>query len=248
MSPEVVAGIAGADPAALSPPADVSLTSPEADPDVVVAVGEPAVLAHASGGVPILPVEAGSGLRSVPRDAVGDALASVVAGNARPVESPTIEARIDGERIDRALFDVMLVTEQPAHISEFSVETPTDPIAQFRADGVLVATAAGTGGYAGRVGTPVLTPELRAAAVVPIAPFATGLDNWIVPLESDPVARLTVERDDAAVVLLADDRTTCRIPAHTPVTAAVGEAVTLLRVPEGTSPFERQRDSAPGVE
>lgn len=204
----------------------------EAGPDVAVAVGESALLAlaRARPSVPVLPVDAGDGVRSVPRERLDDAAGRVVEGDWRTETHPLVA--VDGRSL--AFMDAMLVTAEPAHISEFTVTAGEDRVARFRADGVVVATPAGTCGYARAAGTPVVPPTASALAVAPIAPFATTLDHWVVPVEDVTV---TVERDDAVVEVLADDRTVGEAPAGSPVELSPAGAVSTIRVPEGRSPF-----------
>jgi|GEM_PF-592729 len=221
-------------------PADAAAVPDRDAADVVVAVGESALLELAREGcsTPILPVDAGTGVRSVPRDRLDAAFDSVRDGRASELELPVFGVDIDGQRRGRALFDVMLVTEEAAHISEFELETPTDRIAQFRADGFVLATAGGTSGYARRLDAPVFAPETRAAAVVPVAAFATSLDQWVVPVpDRGPVLNGRVAREEAGVTLLVDDRDVGRVPPLTPITIGVVDALRLYRVPEGQSCF-----------
>lgn len=221
--------------------ADAETVADHDTADVVVSVGESALLELAREGcsTPILPVEAGTGVRSVPRERVDAALESVQDGRASEFELPILGVEIDGTRRGRALLDVMLVTEEAAHISEFELETPTDRIAQFRADGFVLATAAGTSGYARRLDTPVFAPETRAAAVVPVAAFATSLDQWVVPVpDRGTVLQAQVAREEASVTLLVDDRNARRVPPLTPITIDVVDALRAYRVPESQSCFE----------
>jgi|AntRauTorcE11898_2_1112593.scaffolds.fasta_scaffold12371_2 NAD+ kinase len=214
--------------------------------DIVVAVGESALLDLARDGcsTPILPVEAGSGVRSIPVDAVESALQSVRAEESTTIELPILGVDVGGERRGWALMDVMLVTSEAAHISEFALETPTDEIDAFRADGVVVATAAGTSGYASRLGAPVFAPEVEAAAVVPVAAFATALDHWVVTLpDSDLLVEARVTREEAAVSLLLDDRDTGTVPPFTDVTVTVTESLPVLTVPQSPSCFQRSERS-----
>jgi NAD+ kinase len=205
-----------------------------ADPDLVVAVGEDALarIARREPPVPILPVEAGRGVRSVPREALGDAAGHLAAGDWHVEAHPLLGLAWDG-RETSTLFDAMLVTAGPADISEFAVQAGGEPVARFRADGVAVATPAGSPGYNRSAGGPVATPGLEVLVVVPVAPFATSLDHWVVP----PDAAITVERDEAAVEVLADDRSVGRAPVGDPVRLGAAGQVGLVWVPEGVSPF-----------
>lgn len=230
----------------LQPPADVRAADGPDAADVVVAAGEPELLALAREGcsAPILPVDAGTGVRSVPTERLDDALDSIHHGETTEVELPVLGVDIDRERRARALLDVMLVTEEAAHISEFDLSTPTDDIAKFRADGFVLATAAGTSGYARRLGAAVFDPTVDAAAVVPVAPFSTSLDHWVVPLsETEPLIEGRVAREDATVTLLSDDRDVGTVPPNAPIEIGVTDALTIYRVPESRSCFDTPNGS-----
>lgn len=200
----------------------------------VVAVGRSALrdVALVDGDPLVLPVAAGRGVRSVDRDSVPAAVAAVA--DAAVERHPIFEVRAAGSAVGRAAFDVTAVTAEAARISAYAVETPGDTVGRFRADGVTVATPAGSVGYARRVGGPVVEPDDTVGAVVPIAPFQTSPDHWVLSLSALSV---TVTRDEATVALFVDGE---RVG-----TVAHGEAATLepagrLRVavvPESRSRF-----------
>lgn len=200
----------------------------------VVAVGEDAltITARTDGDPLVLPVDAGRGVRSVARTAVVDAVDAL--DDARVESHPVLCCTMPDGTVERAFWDVTLVTADAARISEFSVALPEDSIREFRADGVVIATPAGSPGYAHRVGGPILTPSAQAV-VAPIAPFATDPDNWVVPL-----AELTasVERDEATVELLVDDRSRRTIQHREEVTITAGPAVRTAVVDASQSRFE----------
>jgi NAD+ kinase len=208
-----------------------------ADPAILVAVGEGALLelARRAPPVPILPVEAGRGVRSVPRAALPGVGERLTTGEWSVEEHPLLDLAWDGGETT-AFFDAMLVTAGPADISEFTVRAGGEHVARFRADGVVATTPAGSPGYARTAGGPVVDPGLDVLVVVPVAPFATSLGHWVVP----PEISLTVERDEAAVEVLADDRSAGDAPVGDPVRVAVTGRVDVVRVPEGLSPFGRR--------
>lgn len=207
----------------------------DADPDVLVAVGERALLdlVEAGADAPVLPVEAGPGLRSVPRESVADALGTLVADEYETVSLPRLAVRTPHTEA-HALFDCMLVTSEPARISEYTVHSGGDRVATFRADGVVVATAAGSHGYARRAGGSVLAPGAGVVTVVPVAPFATDADDWVLPVEG---LTLAVERDETPVELLADDRTAGTVATGESVRLSDDGTVTLAVVPESAGRF-----------
>ncbi|MFC7155298.1 hypothetical protein ACFQPA_07500 [Halomarina halobia] len=184
-----------------------------ADLDAVVAVGEGAVLSLPPDcPAPVLAVGGDSPL-SVPPARVAGAVAAVAAGQSRTVEVPVVAVTHAGGRT-RALMDAMLVTASPARISEYSIESGGRTVARFRADGVVVATPFGSRGYARAAGGPSLALGSGVAAVVPVAPFAIDPDRWVLPLGT---VTLRVERDEAAVELLADDRREGPVAPNDPV-------------------------------
>lgn len=200
---------------------------PRDDADLVVAVGEDALLGLTAEPptLPVLPVD-GGGPHAVAHDEIGEAIASVAAGTADRVEHPVLGVRVGDERAGRALADVSLVTSEPARISEYAIRTRNRPVADFRADGVVVATPLGSAGYARAAGGPVLDPG-TGLAVVPVSPFATAFDTWVV---RPPVA-LSIERDDGPVSLVVDDAATREVAPHATVDVDVAASVELVVPP-----------------
>ncbi|MBX0285859.1 ATP-NAD kinase [Haloarcula salinisoli] len=167
----------------------------------VVTVGEPAVRAVAAAATDplVVPVAAGRGVRSVSRDDVATAVAGL--DEAVTEHHPLFEVSVAGEDVGTVVFDVTAVTAEAARISEYAVETTSDSVGRFRADGVTLATPAGSPGYARRIGGPVIAPAESVGVVAPIAPFQVNPDHWVVSLDGLSVS---VERDEATVALYAD--------------------------------------------
>ncbi|MHB9285612.1 ATP-NAD kinase [Halobacteriales archaeon Cl-PHB] len=210
-----------------------------ADVSTAVAGGQAALLSLTRSGVdvPVLPVEAGRGLRSVPQDAVTGAVERLDAGATRTETHTLLDVAVAGESVARALFDIFLVTAAPAHISEYAVAAGEEPVTCLRADGVVVATPAGTGGYAGRAGAPVVPPGPDVLAIVPVAPFSTTRDHWVVP---DGDLRLAVEREEAEVELRVDDRVVRSIGPDDDVRVTPDGSLDVIVAPASRSPFGRQ--------
>ncbi|MFD1589240.1 ATP-NAD kinase [Halorientalis brevis] len=210
------------------------------DPDVLVTVGQAHLLELAAleptPDVPVLPVNAGPGVESVPLSAVPAAVDALLADEGGTHARPVLAA-LEGEtERARALCDVMLVTAEPARISEYAVRSGGDLVAQFRADGVVVSTPAGTHGYGRSVGAPVVARGTDVVSVVPVAPFATSADHWVLPTGD---VTLTIERDEVPVELLADDRRAERVPPHTPLSIARVDSLSIRTVPQSRSSFAR---------
>ncbi|WP_254522872.1 NAD(+)/NADH kinase [Natrinema caseinilyticum] len=215
-----------------------------AEPSVLVAVGDASLAAAARAGVetPILPVGPVTGIESIDRDRVPDALAAALDGRAvrraRPVLDVALETRSEREGLsdahdassrERALFDVTLVTDEPARISEYGVHGTDATVATFRADGVVVATPAGSNGYASAVGAPRLSAAVDAIAVAPIGPFVTQTRRWVLP---DDDLALTVERDEGDVTLVVDGRPVGSVTVDSRIAVAATEPLQTLVVPD----------------
>lgn len=205
------------------------------DPAAIVAVGEGALvdLARAGADVPVLTVAAGRGVRSVPEAAVEPAVAGLVAGDARLVAYP-VHAVDGGVAV---LFDVLLVTDDPASISEYVVGVDGATVGRFRADGVVLATPAGSVDYARAAGGPVLVPGTGVVAVVPVAPFATDQDDWVLPVDR---VELAVAREDAPVQLVADGRRERRVGAGERLGLERRGTLRVAVVPESADFYERR--------
>ncbi|MWG33313.1 NAD(+)/NADH kinase [Halomarina oriensis] len=196
-----------------------------ADADVVVAVGDAALSAVAARtDAPVLVVGGDTPL-SVPRATATEAIRALHTGTVETTAHPLLGVECGAAR-STAVFDVTLVTAEPARISEYSVHSTGREVDRFRADGVVVATPLGSHGYAHAAGGPVLAPDADSLVTVPIAPFAIGADDWVVPMAE---TTLRVEREEAPVECFADTRRVGTVSPDEPVRVR----------PEGTVRFVR---------
>lgn len=233
-----VVGVAGRDAAELADrlaadgldirvdAADALVTS---DADLIVAAGETAVADVVAAGptVPILPVEAGAGIRAVPRDRVADLADDIAAGEWTTERHRPFAVTVDGDAVGTMTFDLTLLTAEAARISEYSVVVDGERLDNARADGVVVATAAGSTDYARRVEAPILAPG-TGIAVAWIAPFRSDPDRWVV---SPSTLALHVERDETAVDLHVDGRRARTIGPDDAVSLSAGDPFRVAVVP-----------------
>jgi len=188
----------------------------DAGVDAVAALSESALYDLVRAGVaadtPVLPVDAGVGVPAVPAAGRDHALGRLVRGDYRASERTTLAVDARGSSY-RAFADVMLTIAEAANISEYGITATGEygevAVDTVRADGVVVATPSGTRGYSRAANGPVVSPAVEAVTIVPIAPFRVERTDWVVRL---PVT-LTVERDEAPVSLLVDDRDVGRVGA-----------------------------------
>lgn len=212
-------------------------TGATAGVDLVVAVGEDALLQVARAGVdrPVLPVEAGAGVGSV---AAGDATAAVEraladAGELATRRHPVVAPR-GAPADEHAVFDLALMAGEPASISEFAVHAHGRRVARFRADGVVASTPAGSVGYNHTADGPIVAPGAGVLSVVPIAPFATDVHHWMLPIEE---VSLSVVRKGTPVELLVDGRAERTVHAHDPVSIGTAGSLEVVVDPAGTRPY-----------
>jgi NAD+ kinase len=206
--------------------------------ECIIASGESALLSlvrSATAG-PVLPVDAGRGVQSVPIDAVEPAMETVVAGEGETVERTLLRAEMNGNAT-LALFDVSFVTTEPARISTFTVKSGSTFVEEFRGDGVVVATPAGSRGYAARAGGPTVDPGTGVVAVVPVAPFATDTTDWI--LEAADV-QVTAACEEADVTMYADDHEVGVIRCDEFVSITTAGRMALFVVPESRSFYDEE--------
>lgn len=224
------------------------IDDPFSDPAFVIAIGESALHSLVpETPVPVLPVETGTpGLYPITREQIPQTLSILLddGGLEHRSQSPsqsqsqsrsqqTITHPIVG--IDRpdgrvhALMDVTLVTAEPARISEYTVAAGCEQVGSVRADGIVVATPAGSHGYAHDAGGPSVAPETDVGAVIPIAPFSITGDQWVLSLSD---IRLTIERDDAAVELLVDGLSAGTVPCGETIRLQPVAAIETIRIHE----------------
>jgi NAD+ kinase len=199
---------------------------PRSDPAFVIAVGESGLCSLVPDApAPVLPVAVGSGVDSINPEDISEIIPTLLDGSQTlsqsqpPSQSYSIvthpilgierDSVGDGECV-YALMDVTLVTAEPARISEYTVDSGDEYATSVRADGIVVATPAGSHGYAHDAGGPRIAPETDVGAVVPIAPFSISGDYWVLSLSD---IRLTVERDNTPVDLFVDG---CRVGTVSP--------------------------------
>jgi NAD+ kinase len=81
----------------------------------------------------------------------------------------------------------------------------------------------------------VLAPETGVVSVIPVAPFATKVDSWVV---NNSAVSLRVERDETPVELLADGRSSGVVGRGEKLRIQQDESITLAIVEESRSFWE----------
>lgn len=208
--------------------ADTDLEAVElADADAVLAVGEEALTGAAlsESSVPLLSVGVDGVLHGITRPQLADAANALADADYDIVTHPLLTVEVNGEQQGRAALDVTLMTTEPARISEYSLTADGERLTDVRADGVVVAGSFGSAGYNSAAGGPLVAPG-GGLSVVPVAPFTTRANNWVVP---GPL-ELAVERDEGTVSLYADRADLGPVTPHNSVRVGTDGTFDCLRL------------------
>jgi NAD+ kinase len=81
---------------------------------------------------------------------------------------------------------------------QLAVDVDGTRIADYRCDGVIVASATGSTAYALSVGGPILHPESRELVIVPVAPHLSARHALVLP--GSETVRITLEPRQSAVL------------------------------------------------
>jgi NAD+ kinase len=117
-----------------------------------------------------------------------------------------------------ALNDVVVAKGTIARMADFAVEIDQQPVATFRADGVILSTPTGSTAYNLSAHGPIVMPTVNAMLVTPICPHLLTIRPIVVPGESAISVRvvgvpnqtyLTVDGQEA-VPMHVGDQVHCR--------------------------------------
>ena len=118
------------------------------------------------------------------------------------------------------------------------VDADQELLGEFDADGVVVASATGSTGYALSAGGPPIDPRVRAITVVPLAPHAVITRPIVLPEVT--VVEVTVEH--GRVFVAADGQHRARLGAGGRVRIGPGPELTVVRGADSPSFLRQLRD------
>lgn len=130
-----------------------------------------------------------------------------------------------------ALNDAVISKGSLARVIEFSISIDSEPVAYYRADGIIVATPTGSTAYSLSAGGPILHPTVDGLVITPICPHALTnrplivRDSAIIEITMHKVAEQTFLTMDGqeGLPLEVGDRIVCHKSLH---------QVTLVRHPQ----------------
>ncbi len=171
--------------------------------DLMVILGGDGTLLHVARSfigtdVPILGINLGrlGFLTEAPVDNMFQAVEMILNGGGQIVRHFSLfaEAWRGGKKLDSgsALNDVVLQRNQHPRMIEFEMHVQGQFVFRLSADGLVLATPAGSTAYALSAGSAIVHPGLDAISVVPICPHTLSNRPIILPA-SDPIELRLIE-------------------------------------------------------
>jgi NAD+ kinase len=165
------------------------------DADLIITVGGDGTILRAAqivspGGIPLLSVNMGKlgFLTELAADEVTEKLPDILRGKGWADERVMLQAEVSNpqkaKQVFHALNDIVVARGQIARIIRLEAEIRGKPLAAYRADGVIAATATGSTGYALAAGGPIIYPGSQDMLLVPVAPHFSLDRSLILPPET----------------------------------------------------------------
>jgi NAD+ kinase len=128
-----------------------------------------------------------------------DSLDEVLAGGGRIEERTMLRAVVGGrDEHYHGLNEAVIGRSTLSRAIQLAVDVDGIRIADYRCDGVIVASATGSTAYALSVGGPILHPESSGLIVVPVAPHLSA--QHAVVLSGTETVHITLEQEQQAVL------------------------------------------------
>jgi NAD+ kinase len=144
-----------------------------------------------------------------------DAIDRVVSGAYRIVDRTTLEVSF-GDETSFALNEVLVERSSKAKMIAVRAWVDDHHVADYRADGVIVATPTGSTAYSLAAGGPIIAPSTNSLCITPIAPHTLTLRPLIIDDSSE--IRLELYSEGAPGQVVADGQILGSIAGHEPIT------------------------------
>ena len=118
-------------------------------------------------------------------------------------ERSRLKLLLNGVCMPRATNEIAFLTASPAKMIEFEILVDGSLMEDFRADGVIIATATGSTAYAMSAGGPIVDPRLRAMILTAMQPHTLSARPLVLGPESSVMLTVTTAGD---AVLSADSQ------------------------------------------
>lgn len=207
--------------------------------DVVITFGGDGTLLAAArlligSDIPIMGVNVGrlGFLAEFPLSALDEAIMDIVKGNYRIVDRTTLVASVSGVDVV-ALNEVLVERSSTSKMIAVRAFVNEHHVADYRADGVIVATPTGSTAYSLAAGGPIIVPSANALCVTPVSPHTLTLRPLIVPDSSE--IRFDLVFEGTVANLVADGQVVTEVRTGDVVTIRRSEhLVKLIKRAEST--------------
>ncbi len=186
--------------------------------DLAIAIGGDGTIIHtakcaAAFGKPVLGINSGrlgftAGLE---RTELHD-LSRLIDGQYDTEERMLLDITVDGEDGAvqfSALNEAVISRGALSRMIEVSVQNNGQPVSDYQADGVIVATPTGSTAYSLSAGGPIVDTALRCLLLTPICPHSLHSRPYI--FEQDAVLTLTPQKGESPVFVTVDGEEAIRI-------------------------------------
>jgi len=184
----------------------------EKHPDFVVVLGGDGTLLSAArnvaaAGIPILGVNLGAlgFLTEIKQEEISSALAEVDAGRYQLSLRSMIHCQVQRKgqccASYDALNDIVVNQRAVARITEFELRVNGTFVANYKADGLIVATPTGSTAYSLASGGPILAPDVPGFVITPVASHALTNRPLVVQDTAVIELRVVVTREQAYLTI-----------------------------------------------
>jgi NAD+ kinase len=194
-------------------------------PDAIVAIGGDGTVLGAAAisldlGVPVCGINVGrvGYLAEFEPGEIIDLANAIAANTFSVVEHATVGVEAGGVT-GLAVNDVVVEKVMSHRIIEVAVNINGERLASYRTDGIIVATPLGSTAYSLSAGGPVVSPDLDALILTPVAPHS--LLSRAVVLAPDAVIEIVVTGDRPATINVDGGRLTS-VESGQPITIKRG--------------------------
>jgi NAD+ kinase len=148
-----------------------------------------------------------------------------------------VEVKVSGQESTTmtGLNDVVFSRGEVSRLVRLKASVNGEPLTEFNADGLIVATPTGSTAYSLSAGGPILAPESGAFVITPICPHV--LTNRSIIVGENAVIEIEVSEREYPVFLTVDGREPLRIETGTIVTIKKSSKVLPLASLPGVSFF-----------
>ena len=176
--------------------------------DLVLSVGGDGTILRSAQAViprmiPIIGINLGKlgFMTELSADEAADRLPALLSGEGWTDERAMLQAEltVDSEKTDtyHALNDVVVARGAIARLIRVSASINGKHLTDYKADGVIAATATGSTGYSLAAGGPILYPQSEDFLLVPITPHLSPAYALVLPAETSVQLTVTVLRQAA---------------------------------------------------